>query len=401
MSGISFGGAGGTGPAGPTGPAGASGLTATTTDFVQPAEGAAVTVLLPNPHPILIGETIFIQGAGYFTVTIVQPASIGAQSIAGVGNVAAGTVIAAGAKVVPSGVRGAAGANGATGPAGPGGGSGGRLTLTSGLPVTIADVVAAGTVYWTPDEHGSSVTLYDATGLVPTTIAGVETALVLGGLTAGKVYDVFGYNNAGALGLELGAAWTNDTTRADAVVRMSNGALLKNTDKTRKLLGTICATGAATTEDSKLNRYLSNLFNPVRRLMAVVDTTDSWTYTVAAWRQVRAQASNAVKYVACDASREVKAYAVAIANLSAATGVITVAAGVGIDDTANDSCTTKGTNSISNLVAVQVDGAYQGWPGLGRHNLNWLEWGGINGQFFGDGGSGASIQSGLTADVFG
>jgi hypothetical protein len=84
----------------------------------------------------------------------------------------------------------------------------GRLTLTAGTPITVADVTAAATIYFTPYK-GNRVSLYDGVSAW-STLAFVETSLVLGTLVNAQAYDVFGYNNSGTLALEV-AEWANAT----------------------------------------------------------------------------------------------------------------------------------------------------------------------------------------------
>src|SRR3972149_4877028 len=95
----------------------------------------------------------------------------------------------------------------------------GRLTLTSGTPVTTADVTAATSIYFTP-YIGDRIAIYDGTRWRLYLFA--ELTLALGTLTAALPYDVFIYDNAGTLTLEA-LAWTNGTTRATALVRQKGG----------------------------------------------------------------------------------------------------------------------------------------------------------------------------------
>lgn len=149
---------------------------------------------------------------------------------------------------------------------------GGRLTLTSGTPVTTSNVTAAGTLYYTPYLH-DKIALYDGTRWRVYTFTEISLALTL---TSGKNYDVFLYDNSGTLTLELSAAWTNDTTRADAITRQ-NGVWVKSGATTRRWLGTIRASGTNTTEDSDSKRYVWNYASRVPYVDFRADGTDSWT----------------------------------------------------------------------------------------------------------------------------
>ena len=127
---------------------------------------------------------------------------------------------------------------------------GGRLTLTSGTPVTTSDVTGATSIYYTP-YISNVISLW--TGYRWQPIEFSEYTLALGTLTSGKPYDVFAYLSSGVLALEM-LAWTNDTTRATAIT-IQDGRYCKSGDKTRLYLGTFYTTATTTTEDSENNRY--------------------------------------------------------------------------------------------------------------------------------------------------
>lgn len=145
---------------------------------------------------------------------------------------------------------------------------GGRLTLTSGTPVTTANVTAAATVYFTPYK-GNNISLYNGNGWVRYAFS--ELSLALGTISSGKPYDVFLYDNAGTLTLEL-LAWTNGTTRATALA-YQDGVLCKTGALTRRYLGTFYTTATTTTEDSTSYRYLYNYYNRVYRNVFFQNTT--------------------------------------------------------------------------------------------------------------------------------
>lgn len=274
--------------------------------------------------------------------------------------------------------------------------AGGRLTLTTGVPVTIADVIAAATIYYTPFVH-DAISLYD--GAAWYAMPFVETSLALAGLTAGKAYDVFGYDNAGVFAIELSAAWTDDVTRADALLRL-NGRLVKNADHTRRLLGTIYATAATTTEDSAAKRYVSNLNNAVRRFMSnAAETADTWNYSIAAYRQANANAANQLDWIACVDDRDIEAHLLAGAITSA--GEQDVRVGIGIDSTTVNSALTHSGQTVDSVNDEQIEARYMGYPGLGRHFAAWLEYGaGADTQtWHGDGGG--AYQAGITGVVLG
>lgn len=194
-----------------------------------------------------------------------------------------------------------------------GGGSGGsnsiadgRLTLTSGVPILSSDTLAATTLYYTP-YLGNNISLYN--GSTWDTIAFSEVSLSLSGFTANTNYDIFGYNNAGTLTLEA-TAWTNDTTRATALVRQ-NGVWSKTGALTRRYLGTIRTTatigqtewhfGRGSSGPIKARFLVYNQYNKVKFSCQVVDDTPGgWTYSGTSFRNVNANANNRLDFVVGD-----------------------------------------------------------------------------------------------------
>lgn len=166
----------------------------------------------------------------------------------------------------------------------------GRLTLTSGLAVTTSDVSAAGVLYYTP-YVGNKISLYNGANWVKYAFTERSIALVL---TSGKPYDVFIYDNAGTLTLEL-LVWTNDTTRATAIVRQ-DGVWCKSGALTRRYLGTIYSSAANQCEDSFRKRYVWNVNNRVPRVM-LRSALGPWTYSSTTYRQTNADANNQLAFV--------------------------------------------------------------------------------------------------------
>jgi hypothetical protein len=155
-----------------------------------------------------------------------------------------------------------------------------RLTLTTGVPVTSTDVTGASTIYLTPYQ-GNMIALYDGSAWVYHTLA--EISLALADLTSGKNYDVFCHDNSGTLVLTLSSAWSTDTARNEALA-YQDGVRVLASDHTKRLVGTIRATGATTTEDSLLQGYVCNEAHPVLRKLRVTEATGDWTYATQAWR---------------------------------------------------------------------------------------------------------------------
>lgn len=269
-----------------------------------------------------------------------------------------------------------------------------RLTLTSGTPVTTSDVTAAGTIYCCPYK-GNKISLY--TGGAWVTRSSAQFSLALSALTSGKPYDVFCYDNSGTPTLEF-LVWTNDATRATALT-YQDGVLVKSGDATRRYLGTFYTTATTTTEDSVAKRYLWNYYHRVERVMAVVDTTNSWTYSTATWRQANASAANQLECVIGVVEDVVSADAACLAVNSA--GGVNIGVGVGVNSTTVNSAMIFG-GGATNTYSLQSCAFYTGYPVAGRNYFPWLEMGYSSGTttFYGDNGA-SFFQAGIQGRVQG
>jgi hypothetical protein len=152
----------------------------------------------------------------------------------------------------------------------------GRLTLTTAVPVTTADVTGATTVYFTP-YNGNLFGYFDGTNWTVKTFT--QASVSLSGLTANSNYDVFGYLNGSALNIET-LVWASATARATALV-LQDGVWVKDGATDRRYLGTIRITGTTgQCEDSVTRRYVWNQYNRVDRTVVADSTLTSWTTTV-------------------------------------------------------------------------------------------------------------------------
>lgn len=276
----------------------------------------------------------------------------------------------------------------------------GRLTLTSGTPVTTSDVTAATNVYWTPYK-GKYVALYDGASAWVMR-AFVETTLALGTVTSGLPYDIFAYDNAGTLALEK-LAWTNGTTRATALT-LQDGVLVKTGATTRRYLGTIYTTSTTTTEDSLLNRFVWNYYNRRPRHLLRRETTSTWTYTTATWRQANASASNQVALVIGVDDSLVSILARGMA-WSVSSGVV-LGCGVGVDSTTTPSTSMVGGSGATTPGSVYMPLIGKGELSLavGYHYLALLEYSAASGttNWLGAGNLLANmVEAGISAQVMG
>lgn len=218
----------------------------------------------------------------------------------------------------------------------------GRLTLTSGTPVTTSDVTAATTLYFSP-YGGNTLTLFDGTRWGRATFSQLSIAVPA---TTNQMYDVFVYNNAGTLTLEL-TAWTNDTTRATALTTQ-NGVYVKTGALTRLFLGSFRTTGVSgQTEDSYANRLVGNYYNRVARPLWK-GNTGNYNYTLATWREANG-GSNSVTFITAVAEDAVRLKATAVATNG--TSNVNFGAAIGLDTTtaptANQGNATSGVGAAS------------------------------------------------------
>lgn len=144
----------------------------------------------------------------------------------------------------------------------------GRLTLTSGTPITTADVTGAGTLYFT-NFRGNRVRVYNGTNWIVKTFSEISLALTI---TANTFYYVYLDDDAATLSVSTTGSANTD------------GVPLKSDDNTKLLVGYIYASGTNTTEDSKANRYVCNLYNssprPIKLNPGYSDGNSASTITV-------------------------------------------------------------------------------------------------------------------------
>lgn len=193
-----------------------------------------------------------------------------------------------------------------TGPFGTGGGSNsiadGRLSLESGVPVSSTDQLAKTTVYYV-QFRGNKIAIYNGSSW---DLINIGTPSVAVPATTNTPFDVFGYNNAGVLTLET-VNWTNDTTRATALV-YQDGVRVKSGATTRRYLGTCRTTGVSgQCEDSVANRYVYNIDNQVPRGLFTCPgynnnngVTTYLTISAVAWTEANGGTGSRVRWVLGD-----------------------------------------------------------------------------------------------------
>lgn len=155
--------------------------------------------------------------------------------------------------------------------------AGGRITAQQDTPIPTSDQTSA-TLYYEP-YVGGLIALYD--GSVSWSLFDITAGptLDVSALTADKNYDVFCYDSSGTATLEASAAWTNNTTRADALA-LQDGVWVKSGTTTRRWLGTIRTVSSSGTKvpDTAAKSYVWNAQNRVVRSTIQTEDDATWTY---------------------------------------------------------------------------------------------------------------------------
>ncbi len=274
----------------------------------------------------------------------------------------------------------------------------GRLTLTSGVPITTTDVTAATTIYFTPFK-GSFIDLYNGTTWDRLSFSQISIAVPS---TTGTMYDVFIYNNSGTPTLEL-TAWTNVTTRATALTTQ-NGVYVKTGALTRRYLGSFLTTGVSgQTEDSATNRFLWNYYNrSLRWLRNTAEGTANWTYSSSTIRQANANTANQLNFIIGVSEDIVDAICMAFwqGNTTGTGGVV----GIGLDATNvnNSQIVNYSTPGVANTDVTVTQAIYKNYIAVGYHFLAWVE-SNINNAntvtWFGNNGN-VNLQSGIMGTMW-
>lgn len=144
-----------------------------------------------------------------------------------------------------------------------------RLSLTSGNPINMADEEETGTIYYTP-YTGNAIQLYNGSAWEVFTLPELSLSLTL---ISGKIYDVFVDYNSGTPQLALSSAWSNGTTRTDALA-YQNGRLVKSGTPAHLYVGTIMAHDTNLVKDTYLYRYVYNYYNKIRKYSMITGITN-------------------------------------------------------------------------------------------------------------------------------
>lgn len=246
----------------------------------------------------------------------------------------------------------------------------GRLSLTSGTPIPTSDVTAATTVYFMP-YLGNNISIYNGSRWQTYKFSELSVAVPS---IASRPFDIFIYDSSGVLTIEA-VSWTNDTTRATALVTQ-DGVLVKSGATARRYLGTGRSTAVSgQSEDSTSSRLLWNMCNRVPRVFYVKANTD-WNYTTATWHSVNADTTLGVTRAGLVAgvSREPISIEILLAGGSLNSSNVNIAMGIGINSTSANSADLYGGMSLDPTpYRPHLSGMYQGVLNAGYSYAQWLE----------------------------
>lgn len=273
----------------------------------------------------------------------------------------------------------------------------GRLTLTSGTPVTTADVTAATTVYWAP-YRGNRVALYNSTyGWDLFEFS--ELSIALGTDATGLPYDVFAYQSAGVVAIER-LTWASTSTRATNLTTQ-NGVLVKSGDATRRYLGTYYTTAIGQTEDSFAKRYVWNYYHRDRRPLRVTEATNTWAYTTDTYRQANGSTANQVGIVVGWA--EVPVEVDVHGYVSNSGGGVSCRVSIGDNNATTPASGVIGAFASAATTVTAIHARLRAFPAVGQRAYVWLEKSAVGGTttWYGDNGDAANLQSGIAGWIEG
>ena len=253
----------------------------------------------------------------------------------------------------------------------------GRLTLATATPVTTTDQTAKTTVYFTPYK-GNRIALYDGSAWQMITFSEVSVAVPA---TTSTPFDIWGVLSGGALTLET-TSWTNDTTRATALV-LQDGVQSKTGSVTRRYLGTGRTTAVSgQCEDSLTKRFLWNHYNKVERRLSVNEPTDH-TYTTGSFRKWNNADGTLLGFIIGLVEDSISASAW---SMLGSTGADTAYINIGFNSStvrmgssASGDIQVGSSGIISQLRAINLETAY---PILGYNFLNVIEFGTVGTTYY-------------------
>lgn len=248
----------------------------------------------------------------------------------------------------------------------------GRLTLQSGVPFPTGTLIVTGSLYYTPTV-GNSISLYSTGSAAWLGVTFTEQIISTVGLSTGTNYDVFAYLSGTSGVLFETLAWTNDLTRATAVVR-SSGRYIKSGATEKRYIGSFRTDAAGVLIDSVAKRFVWNANNRVERLLYRIDTTENWV-AAGGWRQANASVDNKVEVIIGLAEEPVELTVGALFGGGAINNGMGVA--IGEDTVTAPTMSTQIGSYLIYMASIttQTYSHYKKVSQPGYHYYAWLEYG--------------------------
>ena len=256
----------------------------------------------------------------------------------------------------------------------------GRLSLESGVPVSISDQTSASIVRFIPYK-GDYIGLYNGVKWEVSTFA--ETELDISGISGSTICDIFGYDNSGTFTLTSGS-WTNTTTR-DVAITTQDGVYVRTGETDKRYLGTIYVNDNGVCQDTTSLRYVWNYYNRVVRNLFCQDTTDSWAYTTATVREANNNTTAGVGRFELVIGVAEDIVSFVNINSTRTTADADAIGGIGIDSTSVNSHQIGGC--IIRTATVPLIAKYEDYIAVGYHYIQRTEYSGAAGTttWLGDG----------------
>lgn len=299
---------------------------------------------------------------------------------------------------------------------------GGRLTLTTALPVTTADVTGAATVYYTPYQtdriqlwNGTYWQTYQFTE-VSQAVSDATKSPAAG--AANTAYYTFGWMDGATFRNTRGPTWSvgggsnqlPGTGAGSTELELFQGRLVNKyaiTNGPAARFG-LCTGGFFTDASTQVNdagsgtgatppkRYLWNMYNRVARHIRRNPTVDSYTYTTATIRQANNDTANQFEVF----MGRIEDAVFANLNVAQVTGAGSYYCGIGVNSAAIMATGFVNSALFTGGAGAPLSASWSGYQ-LGQFSVVWLERGdGANATtVYGDAGTPTYLQSGLSGMV--
>lgn len=278
---------------------------------------------------------------------------------------------------------------------------------------TITGATAATPCVITSNGHGlSNGDLVGIAGIVGTlgtnASDGVNGTVWRAANVAANTFELEG-SRTGGLTYTSGGTWYKIPQTRTTALTTQDGIYAKSGDTSRRYLGTGMTTGTSGqtetvfgTDDTPASWLLWNYHNRVSVELRLHDTTDSWTYTTAAYRAANGRGKLNRIGVVCGVNEEMlsaETYGAAT-DSSVTPGATTVTTGMDLDGFATNDAFRPSAIGGSGSVTVMI-ARYAEYVGIGFHFLGWLEHsdgaGAGTTTWYGDGGDPTRFKSGMMA----